>query len=321
MAAEFDIIKQYFTQPTSHTDLGIGDDGALISSAEGHQLVVSADMSVVGTHFYKNAEPYDVGWKSLAVNLSDLAAMGATPRWATLCIALPKVNESWLKEFSRGFHACAKAFSLDIIGGDTTKGPLNIAVQIIGEVPTGQALTRSGAKAGDDIWVSGRIGSAALGLASLRSPQMLLEDETLFACLKALNIPQPRNKLGIALRQIATSCIDISDGLLADLTHILKASKLGTTLQLSNIPCLPLLQKRLDKSSVQRAILAGGDDYELCFTASPEYREKITTLSNTLNLPITLIGQASIEQKLEVYFEDKLINLSKLGYEHFAETA
>lgn len=321
MATEFDIIKQYFTQPTSHTDLGIGDDAALLSSAEGQQLVVSADMSVAGTHFYKNAEPYDIGWKSLAVNVSDMAAMGATPKWATLAIALPNINETWLKEFSRGFFACAKAFSVDIIGGDTTKGPLNIAVQIIGEVPNGKALTRNGAKAGDDIWVSGHIGSAALGLAGLKSPQILLEDETLFACLKALNIPQPRVKLGLALRDIASSCIDISDGLLADLSHILKAAKLGTNIALENIPCLPLLHKRLDKVSVQKAILTGGDDYELCFTASPEYREKIMALSSELNIPLTLIGLTRPQQNISVEFNETPINMTKLGYEHFSEKA
>lgn len=320
MATEFNIINDYFTKPTSHTDLGIGDDAALISATQGQQLVVSADMSVAGTHFEKHAEPYDIGWKSLAVNLSDMAAMGATPRWATLAIALPNINETWLKEFSRGFFACAKAFSVDIIGGDTTKGPLNIAVQIIGEVPIGKALTRNGAKAGDDIWVSGHIGSAALGLAALKSPQILLEDETLFACLKALNIPQPRVKLGLALRDIASSCIDVSDGLLADLSHILNASSLGTTIQLNKIPCLPLLRKRMDKTSVQRAILAGGDDYELCFTASPAHRENIVKLSQSLQLPITLISQTSPEQKLEIYFDDKQLDVTQLGYEHFAET-
>ncbi|HSR02083.1 MAG TPA: thiamine-phosphate kinase, partial [Methylophilaceae bacterium] len=174
MTTEFDIIKKYFIQAMSNTDLGIGDDAALISTSVDHQLAVSTDSSVVGTHFFSHAEPYDIGWKSLAVNVSDMAAMGATPKWATLALTLPKVSEYWLKEFSRGFFACAKSFNVDLIGGDTTKGPLNIGVQIIGEVPNGKSLKRNGAEDNQDIWVSGTLGSAALALASIKNPQFLL---------------------------------------------------------------------------------------------------------------------------------------------------
>ncbi len=323
MTTEFDIIKKYFTQATSNTDLGIGDDAALISTAAGHQLAVSTDSSVVGTHFFSHAEPYDIGWKSLAVNISDMAAMGATPKWATLALTLPKVSEYWLKEFSRGFFACAKNFHIDLIGGDTTKGPLNIGVQIIGEVPNGKSLKRSGAEENQDIWVSGTLGSAALALASINNPQFLLEDKTLFACLKALNTPLPRVTLGTALREVATSCIDISDGLLADLAHILTASssedkKLGAIIQLEAIPCIPTIKQWLSEEIVRKALLAGGDDYELCFTASRDRREAILWLAQKMKLPLTHIGRVNATGKLAVLHENKPVNISTLGYDHFA---
>lgn len=323
MPTEFDIIKKYFTQGTTNTDLGIGDDAALISPSAGCQLAISTDSSVVGTHFFSHAEPYDIGWKSLAVNISDMAAMGATPKWATLALTLPKVSEYWLKEFSRGFFACAKNFHVDLIGGDTTKGPLNIGIQIIGEMPTGKSLKRSGAEENQDIWISGTLGSAALALASINNPQFLLEDKALFACLKALNTPLPRVTLGIALREIATSCIDISDGLLADLGHILTASsngnkKLGAIIQLESIPCIPTIKQWLSEEIVRKALLAGGDDYELCFTASRERREAILWLAQKMKLPLTHIGRINRTGKLSVLHQNKPVNISTLGYEHFA---
>lgn len=323
MPTEFDIIKKYFTQGTTNTDLGIGDDAALISPSVGCQLVISTDTSVVGTHFFSHAEPYDIGWKSLAVNISDMAAMGATPKWATLALTLPKISEYWLKEFSRGFFACAKNFQVDLIGGDTTKGSLNIGVQIIGEVPTGKSLKRSGAEENQDIWVSGTLGSAALALASINNPQFLLEDKTLFTCLKALNTPLPRVALGIALRDIATSCIDISDGLLADLGHILTAStkgkkKLGAIILLENIPCIPTISQWLSEEIVRKALLAGGDDYELCFTASRDHREALLWLAQKMKLPLTHIGRINTTGKLSVLHKNKPVNISQLGYDHFA---
>ncbi|HEY0562489.1 MAG TPA: thiamine-phosphate kinase, partial [Methylophilus sp.] len=197
MTPEFNLIQQYFTRPAPNADLGIGDDAALIRLMAGHQLAVSVDMSVVGTHFYADCAPYDIGWKSLAVNVSDMAAMGATPKWATLAISLPNIDQAWLGEFSRGFFACADAFNIALIGGDTTRGPLNICVQIMGEVPTGQALTRGGAQVGDDIWVSGYLGSAALGLSYLQQ-KLVLDEAVQPLCLQALHHPQPRVALGLA---------------------------------------------------------------------------------------------------------------------------
>ena len=319
--SEFNLIAKYFTRPSLQTDLGVGDDAALIRVAEGMQLVISSDMLVAGTHFLHDCVPYDIGWKALAVNVSDMAAMGALAKWATLAIALPIVDEAWLAEFSRGFFACADVFNVDLIGGDTTKGPLNISITIMGEVPTGKALRRSGAEVGDDIWVSGTLGSASLGLACLQDKtlqaKLQLTDANLQICLAALNAPQPRAALGLALRSIATSCIDISDGLLADLGHILKASNCGATIDLANIPCIELLKRNLDNPQFQEYLLAGGDDYELCFTAPLSQREAINLLSKQLNLPISCLGKTRTDTGLPAYYQNNPIKLLKQGFDHF----
>ncbi len=320
MSSEFDLIQQYFSKPTHHTVLGVGDDAALVSAAAGMQLAISTDMLVAGTHFFNDAAPYGIGWKALAVNVSDMAAMGAQPKWATLAIALPEVIEPWLAEFSRGFFACADTFNVDLIGGDTTrannKNGLTISVQIMGEVPSGQALKRSGAQAGDDIWVSGELGSAALGLAHLQG-KIVLKNELDF-CLNALHTPTPRTTLGLALRDIATSCIDISDGLLADLGHILKASNCGATLNLEKIPCNDYFKLDLSNTELQKMLLAGGDDYELCFTASKAKRDEIISLSKQLNLPISIIGSTHADIDLQVDYRNNKVELIKQGFDHFA---
>ena len=316
MTPEFNLINQYFTVPTRHTSLGIGDDAALISMGAGIQLAISSDMLVAGTHFFHDAAPYDVGWKALAVNISDMAAMGAQAKWATLAIALPEVNEAWLREFSRGFFACSAEFNIDLIGGDTTRGPLNISVTIMGEVPTGQAIKRCGAQVGDDIWVSGRLGSAALGLAHLQGKTHVPED-TLPACLNTLHTPVPRAALGLALRSIATSCIDVSDGLLADLGHILKASHCGATLDLEKIPCIEYFKNDFYNAETQQMLLAGGDDYELCFTAPKSKCVEINLLSKQLNLVITCIASTRTDIGLQAYYKKNQITLLKQGFDHF----
>ena len=334
--SEFNLIEQYFTRATHYTDLSVGDDAALISVSAGMQFAISSDMLVAGTHFFHDAAPHDIGWKALAVNVSDMAAMGANPKWATLAIALPSITPSpqpspikgegwgegviteyWLAEFSRGFFACADMFNIDLIGGDTTRGPLNISVTIMGEVPIGEALRRDGAQAGDDIWVSGQLGSAALGLAHLQGKTHVPE-AILPACLNALHNPMPRAALGLALRSIATSCIDVSDGLLADLGHILKASNCGATIDLEKIPCIELLKNNLDNPQFQAAILAGGDDYELCFTAPKTKRDEINILSKQLNLPISHIGSTRIAIGLQAYYKNNEITLLKQGFDHFS---
>ena len=313
---EFNLIKQYFTRVTHHTDLSVGDDAALVSVSAGMQLVISSDMLVAGTHFFHDAAPHDIGWKALAVNVSDMAAMGANPKWATLAIALPEVKDAWLSEFSHGFFTCADAFNIDLIGGDTTKGSLNISVTIMGEAPTGEALRRDGAKIDDDIWVSGQLGSAALGLAHLQGKTSIPED-ALLSCLNALHAPTPRAALGFALRGIATSCVDISDGLLADLGHILTASNCGATIDLEKIPCIEWLKSDLDNPQFQAAILAGGDDYELCFTAPKSKRDEINALCKQLNVPINHIGSIRMAVGLQADYKNKKLTLLKHGFEHF----
>ena len=317
MASEFDLIQQHFTKPSHHTNLSVGDDAALISVSQGMELAVATDMLVAGTHFFHDAAPYDIGWKALAVNVSDMAAMGAQPKWATLALALPEVNEAWLSEFSLGFFACAEQFNVDLIGGDTTRGPLNISVTIMGEVPKNQALKRDGAQAEDDIWVSGNLGSAAAGLAHLQG-KIKLENDALEAGIHSLHRPMPRISLGLALRGIANSAIDISDGLAADLGHILKASNVGADVFIVQIPHLPALQANKD-AGFEAYILGGGDDYELCFTAPQTAREEIDALSETLNLPLARIGKTCARPGLRVYdAKNRLVQLQAKGYDHFA---
>jgi len=316
MSPEFNLIARYFTRATPGADLGVGDDAALLRVSKDHQLAISVDMLVAGTHFFHDAAPYDIGWKSLAVNISDMAAMGAEPKWATLAIALPEISEPWLAEFSRGLFACADTFKIDLIGGDTTRGPLNISVQIMGEVPTGEALRRDGAKAKDDIWVSGRLGSAALGLAHLQN-KISLNAAVAEYCLQALHTPSPRTGLGLALRNTANSCIDVSDGLLADLDHILQASNLGATVTLDNIFCHDFLHSHLDDPMIQQCILAGGDDYELVFTAPQSQRSAIEQLSQQLNLPLSLIGKTTENPGVKVMYKQQMLAISKKGFDHF----
>jgi len=264
---EFEIIEHYFKQahPASQGNLilGIGDDAAIINVPEDSELVISMDTLVVGVHFYQNSSPEDIAYKSLAVNLSDMAAMGALPRWISLSLTLPDNNLDWIKKFSASFNQLATEHSLILIGGDLTKGPLSITVQILGVVPTGKSLRRSGANIGDLIYVTGQLGAAAYVLKNI-------EDSDLFPSptereVQRLNRPEARIKTGLELRQLASSCIDISDGLLADLGHILKASNVGAEVKLSEIPYSDSLQK-LDKVIAIELALTGGDDYELCFT-------------------------------------------------------
>jgi thiamine-monophosphate kinase len=320
MPTEFNIIEKYFTRPSKNADLGVGDDAALIQICTGHQLAVSADMLVAGTHFLANCPAYFVGWKSLAVNISDMAAMGATPKWATLAIGLPKIDEDWLAEFSRGFFACADAFGVSLIGGDTTRGPLNISVQIMGEVPIGKALRRDGAKVGDEIWVSGILGAAALGLAQLKNilPENTLSAEEKQTCLNALQAPQPRVALGLALEDIAHSAIDISDGLLADLGHIVERSTLGANLYWEHVPHVHV-SNGIDTSRLQNLCLAGGDDYELCFTAPASQHNAIVAIGKKLNLKLSAIGETTQKTNLNLYDKNhQLVKLKTSGYDHFS---
>jgi thiamine-monophosphate kinase len=306
--SEFSLIQRYFNRPSQDTDLAIGDDAALISLAENEQLAISTDMLVSGTHFFADAKPADIGWKSLAVNLSDMAAMGALAKWATLAIALPNMDESWLSQFSQGLFDCAAQFGVSVIGGDTTKGPLAIAIQIMGTVPKQKALQRNGAQTDDEIWHSGDLGSAAYALALLQQGLVCPQ-----AYADKLHRPQPRMTLGLALRGIANSAIDISDGLLADLQHILEASGKGADIHWPNVR-----HQLANIADAMPLALSGGDDYELCFTAPASAHNQILQLSQQLNLPLTCIGRITATTGLNVWNEHhQAIQLEKLGYDHF----
>jgi len=320
--SEFDLIARYFTHRARHTVLDVGDDAALIRIKRGHELVISADMLVAGRHFFRDANPRQLGHKALAVNLSDLAAMGATPRWVTLALALPQANGRWVSEFSRGFMALARRFDVDLIGGDTTRGPLNICVQIMGEVPRGKALRRDGARAGDDLWVSGALGDAAFALAALKR-RIRLKPAELRQCAARLHAPTPRVNLGLALRGIAHSAIDISDGLLADLNHVLVASGVAAEIELAALPASPLLSRHLDNAIAWSALLAGGDDYELCFSAPRAARERIARAGSRARVRVTRIGSVRAVRKgaprLLVRAPDgAALRVVRGGYDHFA---
>jgi len=342
--SEFDLIRRFFTRDTPHAILGVGDDAALLQASAGNVLAVSSDMLVCGTHFLPDADPFLLGHKTLAVNLSDMAAMGAAPRWAVLAIALPEADEAWLAQFSAGFFALAQQHDVELVGGDTTRGPLNLCVTIFGEVPAQQALRRSGAQVGDEIWVSGCLGDAALALAHLQG-RIALSAAELAACLPALHRPQPRVALGLALRGIASSAIDISDGLLADLGHILEASQVGAQLDFAALPVSPVLRACLTPPSLplsgeelgfphdkgeelargqrgvklfQQFVLSGGDDYELCFTAPAVHHAELADIAARHNLPLTRIGKIVAGRGCIVHdASGNPLNVEACGYDHF----
>ena len=319
--SEFDLIRHYFAGLTRSRDdvsLGIGDDAALLNVPPGMELAVSIDTLVAGVHFFSDVSPAALGHKVLAVNLSDLAAMGAEPAWTTLALTLPKVDESWLTEFSRGFEALAGRYGAALVGGDTTRGPLSITVQAHGWVPAGSALRRSGAREGNDIYVTGTLGDAALYLAS---KSLNLSEQGQFAPLReSLERPQPRVEAGLALRGIASSAIDISDGLIADLGHILAASVMGASISLDRMPLSKEMAQWQHKKKDWSTVLAGGDDYELCFTADKSKRKEITRISKELNLPISCIGTIESQPGLRITQPDgKLWSGPDKGFDHFSE--
>lgn len=289
MPTEFELIKQHFTHAAPRTLLGVGDDAALIKPARGQVLAVAADMLVGGRHFFMNADPASVGHKALAVNLSDMAAMGAVPRWATLGIALPRADARWVAAMSKGFMALARKHGVDLIGGDTTKGPLNLCVQIIGEVPARQALRRDGAKPGDDIWVSGTLGDAALAVAA-RTQRIKLKPADRKRVQQKLDWPVPRIALGVALRGVARSAIDVSDGLIADLGHICERSGVAAVVAIERLPVSTLMRRYREAPAARAALLGGGDDYELCFTAAPAKRAAVERAASRTRTRVTRIG-------------------------------
>jgi len=314
---EFELIARHFTRPAANAVLGVGDDAALLTVTNGMDLAVSMDTMVSGTHFFPDVNPENLGHKALAVNLSDMAAMGAMPYWAVLALTLPAVDHGWLAAFSKGFFDLAEEFNVSLIGGDTTRGPLSLTVTIMGEVPAGAALRRGGAKAGNDIWVSGNIGDAALAVAH-RHGKLVLEEADYHEAVMRLYEPSPRVALGQALRGVATATIDVSDGLLADLTHICRLSGVGATVELANVPVSSIGAKHLETDAGRTAIVAGGDDYELCFTAHPNSREIINDLTKMLGIPLTRVGQVKRGKGVSLMGPDgKAVKIDGRGYDHF----
>ena len=301
--------------------LGVGDDAALVAPLPGCELAVSVDMLVAGRHFLADVDPEKLGHKTLAVNLSDLAAMGATPRWALLAGALPDLDAQWLAAFARGFYALADRHDVELVGGDTTRGPLNLCVTVLGEVPTGLALTRAGAKPGDDLYVSGVLGDAALALAAI-SGRLTLGADALRVAREKLEVPAPRIALGVALRGVASAAIDVSDGLTGDLGHILERSGVGADIDLAAVPRSQALDRALagaERSIALDCLLGGGDDYELCFTAPRKAAKRVREIAVATGVALTRIGTIIAAPGLAVRDERgaRLPALPK-AFDHFA---
>lgn len=319
--SEFDLIARYFARPTPQAVLGPGDDCALLAPAAGMELAVTTDMLVSGTHFLPDTDPFQLGWKTLAVNLSDLAAMGAKPRWVTLAGSLPAADEIWLAAFADGLFACARRYAVDLVGGDTTRGPLNLCLTALGEVPAGTALRRDAAQVDDDLWVSGQPGLAALGLAHLRA-QTHLSEALARRCIAALQKPLPRVELGLALREkgLAHAAIDVSDGLLADVGHLAERSQLAVEVYATQLPCLPA---GAPPGTARQAQLSGGDDYELAFSAPVAKRHALAALAISLDLPLWRIGRfVAGTPAPEVRLLDEngvTVPVTHQGFDHFGQ--
>ena len=319
MLSEFDLIKQYFVRGRpGRAVLGIGDDCALLAPTPGMQLAVSSDMLVEDRHFFAGADPFTLGHKCLAVNLSDLAAMGAAPLGFTLALALPQADPAWLDGFSRGLFALADGFGCELVGGDTTKGPLNVCITIFGEVAPGRALRRDAARAGDDIWISGTLGDARLWLAGHQG-EVQLDAADLALAAPRMHAPTPRVALGRLLAEggLAHAALDISDGLAGDIGHILAASKVGAVIDVDALPAGPALARQ-PRALRRRYAAAGGDDYELCFTAPAGRREAIVAAGERCGTGVTRVGTVVAEAGLRwVDGDGAALDLALQGWDHF----
>jgi len=312
---EFDIIQQYFSQltrPRNDVITGIGDDCALLVPEAGKILAVSTDTLVAGRHFLADVDPASLGHKCLAVNLSDLAAMGAEPCWVSLALTLPEVDENWLENFAQGFAQLAEKHNLQLVGGDTTSGPLAITLTVHGQVEADAVLTRNGARPGDLICVTGRLGRAALTLNQLLNGAAVTEKARM-----ALERPEPRVAVGIALQGLATACIDISDGLMADLGHICLASKLKALVDTSAVPGP---ENTLDQETRLDLALTGGDDYELCFTFPEKHKDRLLQIAQQTEVSISVIGRMHEGQGIEIFDESgQMMEMpAQQGYMHFS---
>ncbi len=318
---EFDLIARWFTRPARQAVLGVGDDCALLQPRVGCQWAVSSDMLVEGRHFLSTVDPRRLGHKALAVNLSDLAACGATPVAFTLALALPRVDEGFLSGFAEGMWALADAHGIELVGGDTTAGPLNICITVFGELPAGQALLRSGARAGDELWVSGCLGDARLALEVFRGA-LALPAADFESVRRAMECPQPRVALGQALRGVATSAIDLSDGLVGDLGHILRRAGVGVRLDWSRLPRSEVLAAQ-PPALQQQCLLAGGDDYELLFTAPADRHAQVLAAGASVGVPVTHIGAVLAGEGLTIV-DARGVAIEPgawRGFDHFAGEA
>jgi len=318
---EFELIAHYFAERKQNKRdeviLGIGDDCAILDLPQDKQLLMSMDTLVNGVHFPENTSPYDIGYKALAVNLSDLAAMGATPAWFSLALTLPNADKEWLSAFSEGLFALAEEFNVYLVGGDTSRGPLAITIQVHGFTPPGKAVTRRGAQVDDWIYVTNYLGDAGLALKYIQG-QVQVSSNVLPLVLGQLNRPYPRVKEGLIVVNYATSMIDLSDGLISDLGHILKQSKVGALVNVAHLPLSPELKGSLTFSEAVKLALSAGDDYELCFTIPGDKKEKIEELMQKEGYIITCIGQITANQQLLFQEGNQLLDKGSLqGYSHF----
>lgn len=317
MTNESTLIQRFFIRSPQQLEVvrTIGDDAAIVNVPAQQQLVITMDTLNGGIHFPETTPPFDIGYKAVMVNLSDLAAMGASPKWITLSLSMPRSEETWLAAFSQGLFAALDQFSVDLIGGDLNRGSLSITVQAEGWVPVGKALLRSGAQVGDHIYVSGELGTAALALHALQGKISLAETE-LKQILPALNRPQAQVELGLALRDLATSCIDLSDGLGKDLQHILTQSHVGAEIELAQLPLNPLLTEQLSLLDSYRLAVNGGDDYQLCFTMPANHQTELERRIG--NVRITCIGKIIAGSALSFRnATDDLVELAATGFQHF----
>ncbi len=317
MPGEFELIARHFTRPVQRAALGVGDDCALLVVSPGMQLAVSSDMLVEGRHFLSTVAPERLGHKALAVNLSDLAACGAEPLAFTLALALPRADDAFLAPLARGMLALADAHGIELVGGDTTAGPLNLCITVFGQVPPGRALLRSGARAGDDLWASGTLGDARLALEVFRGT-LALPGEQFDAVRRAMELPQPRVALGLALRGVASSAIDLSDGLVGDLGHILQRSGVAAVVDVDALPRSAILAAQ-PVAVQQHCLLAGGDDYELLFTAPPTARQAVFDAGRRAGVPVTRCGCIESGTALRVVdAQGRDIDARFTGFDHFA---
>jgi len=318
---EFDLIETFFKRPARHATLGVGDDCALLGVTPGQQLAISSDMLVEGRHFLATVNPRHLGHKALAVNLSDLAACGAQPKAFMLALSLPQVDPHWLSEFSQGLWALADGHDIDLIGGDTTRGPLNICITVLGEVPASQALLRSGAQVGDDIYVSGHLGDARLALEVFRGA-MKVPASVFESARRRMEHPLPRVALGMALRGIASAAADISDGLLGDMGHILRQSGVGAQLHVDACENLLACRHEIDLPASWRrtCTLSGGDDYELVFTAPPSRRSAVEQAAQISQTPVTRIGTITQAPGVELLdAQSQRVTTRFASFDHFAQ--